>query len=159
MSDGVITIAVLLGVVGIAAAILFVRDVVGKRFKKPLALIVNAIVRFVQPAVVATLVIVVGAALVGALIEHWGATVCWVNDATGILNRTCAIHKIGSQPSFNGAEIVEVTGIADVGGSVKRVEFKWRLKPSAQNPNPQPTGGSVTFRKYDDGWRPEGGGQ
>jgi hypothetical protein len=72
------------------------------------------------------------------------------------LPRQLATHKISSQPYYDGAEIVEVTGIADMSENLKRVEFKWRLRPSTQNPRPQSADASMIFRKYDDGWRPEG---
>lgn len=71
----------------------------------------------------------------------------------GTLGRTCALHKISESNDFKEAEVTEVTGIGEVGQNIKRVEFKWRLKPSPQNPNPPTADGAVIFRKYDDGWR------
>ena len=123
-----------------------------------LVVIFRAIFEFVKPALIATLVVVLGVALivgVGELIEgNWGDIVCWVNDETGSLGRTCALNKIAKSKDYEGAEVIEVTGIAEMTNNVKRVEFKWRVKPNAQNPNPQAVDGTLTFRKYDDGWRP-----
>ena len=155
MTDAVMSVAFLLAIVGVAAAFLFARDFIGKRFSKPLALIVRAVVRFVRPALVATLVVVVGAVLVGTVSENWGDIVCWANDETGSLTRTCALHKIVNQAGYGDAYVVEITGIADMSENVKRVEFKWRPKPDAQSPSPQSSNGYVTFRKCDDGWRLE----
>lgn len=65
------------------------------------------------------------------------------------------MHKLAQSKDYEGAQITEVTGIAEISDNLKRVEFKWRLKPTPQNPNPQSADGVLTFRKYDDGWRPE----
>ena len=76
-----------------------------------------------------------------------------MNDETGSLSRTCAQNKIAESGDYKGAEITEVTGIAQINENLKQVEFKWRVKPTNENPNPQSVDSEVTFRKYDDGWR------
>jgi hypothetical protein len=149
MLDVVILGGFLIAIVGLAAGALFVKD----RLGKPLKIITKAIMRFVTPALGVTLAIVLVAALVSGVSENWGSVVCWRNDQTGSLSRTCAAHKIIELGSYNGAEIVDVTGIADISENVKKVEYKWRMKPSKENQNPQSVDAAVSFRKYDDGWR------
>ncbi len=101
------------------------------------------------------LVLFVGGAIVVGIQSNWGTIMCWFNDETGSLGRTCAEQKISESKQFEGTEVVEITGIAGISDNVKQVEFNWRLKPTSQNPNPQSVPGTVRFRKYDDGWRVE----
>lgn len=150
MFEALITGAALLLVVGLAAAALYFKE----RFEKPLALMANAFWQSARPAVLTTLALIVCVVIVSEVSENWGAIVCWTNDETGSLGRTCAMHKIASLPGYDGVVLVEVTGIADIGYNLKRVEFRWRPTPNGKQRNSQPADGSITFRKYDDGWRP-----
>jgi hypothetical protein len=124
-----------------------------------LLLIFRSLFEFVRPALIATIVVVFGIALIvgigGLVVDNWGGIVCWANDETGNLGRICALHKVSQSKNYEDSDVIEVTGIAEISENVKRVEFKWRYKPTAENPNPQQAEGAITFRKYDDGWRPE----
>jgi len=55
---------------------------------------------------------------------------------------------------YDTAETVEVTGIANMSENVKRVEFKWWPKPDLDGSRQEAIDASMTFRRYDDGWRP-----
>jgi hypothetical protein len=111
---------------------------------------VGQVVKRVFAAIV---VVIVAGLLIAGVQQNWASIVCWINDESGSLSRTCAQQKVGESGEYADAEIMEVTGIADINENVKRVEFKWRTKPSSQAPNPKPVDGTMTFRKYDDGWR------
>ncbi len=121
--------------------------------KRRVALFLRLIGEVVKKALAATIVIVVGGLLVVGIQEYWPSIKCWIDDESGSLSRTCALHKVTESSGYEGAEVVEITGIADMSDNVKRVEFTWRLKPNDPNPDPQETKGTMTFRKYDDGWR------
>jgi hypothetical protein len=106
-----------------------------------------------EMALAALMIVGGGFAITGAK-KAWPPFVCWANDESGSLSRTCAALKISHSTEYDSVEIVEVTGIANMSQNVKKVEFKWRPKPGLDGPRPGATEASMTFRKYDDGWRP-----
>jgi hypothetical protein len=95
-----------------------------------------------------------GRSLIASTKKAWPPVVCWANDESRSLSRTCAAYKISRSSEYEGEEVIEVTGIADMSENVKKVEFRWRLKPDAGTLNAQAVDASMTFRRYDDGWRP-----
>jgi len=83
---------------------------------------------------------------------------CLTNSEFGVLTRGCAQRMIAHSPRFSDVEIVDVTGILDLGTSVKRVEFDWQDKVTggideSENQRPGKGRGTAVFRRYDDGWR------
>jgi hypothetical protein len=155
------TAMVVLGcVVAFVAATLFVRDRLragfGRRFIEPVARTSITASRFLRPIVHTIVVVFRGWVLLFALSENWGTIVCWLNDETGSLSRTCALHKIVARRGFGDAYVVSITGIANVSENVKRVEFEWHAKDASQSPSPSSVSDEIVFRRYDDGWRPEG---
>jgi hypothetical protein len=163
MSDGLIVVLLLAGVIGVAAVILFVRDRLrkglGRRYVEPTAQIAIAVGRFLRPAVYLTGLVIFAAFIFAMVSENRGSIACLLSDNTGSLSRACALHKITTQAGYGNGYVVEITGIADITENVKRVEFDWQTKPDGQNPNRRASKAYMTFRKYDDGWRPEGGMQ